>query len=272
MPMWFRRPLAAAALSLLAAPPLVHAQPAAQPLPPLTVCGQQTRPSAQPAAGSGPVVLIIAPCFEAQGNASVIEPQTYLYYIKLLTSRPSEGVWIPYDDTSEKTIIDDFHRLWNTNFLDNLWIETSDYQFANVTHEIKEVAGGPKLVHITFNMDEGPKVRIRSIDFVGNKAIGEGVLKRQLKENKERGPFQDFLHFPTWFLSLIGDKGTYQETKFDEDAEKVVAYYRDHGYLRANLGVPELKVLEDSADKKTRWIDLKIPVTEGPRYKVGTFD
>ena len=345
--MWFRRPLAAAALSLLAAPPLVHAQPAAQPLPPLTVCGQQTRPSAQPAAGSGPVVLIIAPCFEAQGNASVIEPQTYLYYIKLLTSRPSEGVWIPYDDTSEKTIIDDFHRLWNTNFLDNLWIETSDYtfpngaigkvvtynmeerqrvkivdyvgskkievskideklkeasaqirldsfidpglvrkvegivrdmlrekgfQFANVTHEIKEVAGGPKLVHITFNMDEGPKVRIRSIDFVGNKAIGEGVLKRQLKENKERGPFQDFLHFPTWFLSLIGDKGTYQETKFDEDAEKVVAYYRDHGYLRANLGVPELKVLEDSADKKTRWIDLKIPVTEGPRYKVGTFD
>src|SRR5439155_1475675 len=55
------------------------------------------------------------------------------------------------------------------------------FQFANVTHEIKEVAGGPKLVHITFNMDEGPKVRIR-------------------------------------------------------------------------------------------WIDLKIPVTEGPRYKVGTFD
>src|SRR5713226_9203358 len=347
MPMWFRRPLAVAALSLLAVPPPVRAQPAAQPLPPLTVCGQQTRPLAQPAAGSAPVVLIIAPCFEAQGNASVIEPQTYVYYIQLKASRPSEGVWVAYDATSEKTIIDDFHRLWNTNFLDNLWIETSDYtfpngaigkvvtynmeerqrvkivdyvgskkievskideklkdasaqirldsfidpglvrkvegivrdmlrekgfQFANVTHEIKEVPGGPKLVHITFNMDEGPKVRIRSIDFVGNKAIGEGVLKRQLKENKERGPFQDFLHFPTWFLSLIGDKGTYQETKFDEDAEKVVAYYRDHGYLRANVGVPELKVLEDSPDKKTRWIDLKIPITEGPRYKVGAFD
>src|SRR5712691_11490056 len=347
MPMWFRRPLAAAALSLWAVPPPVHAQPAAQPLPPLTVCGQQTRPLAQPAAGSGPVVLIIAPCFEAQGNASVIEPQTYVYYIQLKASRPSEGVWIPYDDTSEKTIIDDFHRLWNTKFLDNLFIESSDYkfpngtigkivtyhmeerqrvkivdyvgskkievskideklkeanaqirldsfidpglvrkvegivrdmlrekgfQFATVTHEIKDMPGGPKLVHITFNMDEGPKVSILSIDFVGNKAISDGALKRQLKENKERGPFQDFLHFPTWFLSLIGDKGTYQETKFDEDAEKVVADYRDHGYLRANVGVPELKVLEDSPDKKTRWIDLKIPITEGPRYKVGAFD
>jgi outer membrane protein insertion porin family len=121
-------------------------------------------------------------------------------------------------------------------------------------------------------MDEGPKVKIRKIELVGNKALGDGALKRQLKENKERGPFQDFIHFPTWFLSLIGEKGTYQETKFDEDAEKMVAYYRDHGYLRANVGVPELKVLEDSADKKTRWIELHIPITEGPRYKVGAFD
>ena len=28
----------------------------------------------------------------------------------------------------------------------------------------------------------------------------------------------------------------------------------------------------DSDDKKTRWIELRIPVTEGPRYSVGTFD
>src|SRR5712691_3777783 len=343
------RAAAVAALLSVGVPSAGFAQaPAASPLAPIPFCGQQAAaPRAQPPAGSPPIVLAFGPCFEGQGGTSVIEPQTYLYYIELKQSRPSEGVWVPYDEKSEQIIEADFHRLWNTNFLDNLFVESNDYkfpngtvgkvivynmeerqrvkivdyvgskkietskideklkdanavirldtfidpglvrkvsgivrdmlrekgfQFANVTHEIKEVPGGPKLVHITFNMDEGPKVRIRSIDFVGNKAIGEGVLKRQLKENKERGPFQDFLHFPTWFLSLIGDKGTYQETKFDEDAEKVVAYYRDHGYLRANLGVPELKVLEDSTDKKTRWIDLRIPVTEGPRYKVGTFD
>ena len=332
---------------MLAATPLAAQTPAPAELPPLTVCGQQTRPAAQPPTGSGPAVLIIAPCFEAQGNASVIEPQTYLYYIQLKASAPSRGTWVPYDDASEKVILEDFHRLWNTNFLDNLWIDAQDYkfpngaigkvvtynmeerqrvkivdyvgskkvetskideklkeanavlrldtfidpalvrkvegivrdmlrekgfQFANVTHEIREIEGGPKLVHITFNMDEGPKVKIRKLEFVGNKAMSDGALKRQLKENKERGAFQDFIHFPMWFLSLIGDKGTYQETKFDEDAEKVVAYYRDHGYLRANIGVPELNVIEDSDDKKTRWVELRIPVTEGPRYKVGSFD
>ena len=59
-------------------------------LPSVTVCGQQATPLAQPPAGSGPVVLFIAPCFEAQGNASVIESQTYLYYIQLKASIPSE--------------------------------------------------------------------------------------------------------------------------------------------------------------------------------------
>jgi len=146
------------------------------------------------------------------------------------------------------------------------------FQFATVTHDIKEIPGGPKLIHITFNMDEGPKVKIRKLEFTGNKAVSSATLKRQLKENSEHGPFTDFIHFPTWFLGLIGDKGTYQEQKFDEDAEKVVAYYRDHGYLRANVGVPELKELADSSDKKTRWVELKVPITEGARYKVGSFD
>jgi outer membrane protein insertion porin family len=339
---------AAVAALFFAATSLSAQTPAAESLPPIPFCGQQAAaPRAQPPAGSPPVVLAFGPCFEGQGGTSVIEPQTYLYYIQLKQSRPSEGVWVPYDDSSEKTIEEDFHRLWNTNFLDNLFVEANDYtfpngtvgkvitynmeerqrvkivdyigskkvevskideklkdanaqirldtfidpglirkvsgivrdmlrekgfQFAEVTPEIKEIPGGPKLVHVTFNMDEGPKVKIRKVDFVGNKAISDGTLKKQLKDNTERGSFTDFIHFPTWFMSMIGDHGTYQEQKFDEDAEKVVAFYRDHGYLRANIGVPELKIIDDEADKKTRWVELKIPVSEGPRYKVGTFD
>src|SRR5205823_9345087 len=123
-------------------------------------------------------------------------------------------------------------------------------QFAEVTHTIQEMPGGPKLVHLTFNMSEGPKVRIRRVDFAGNKAISDAKLKHQMKENKERGPIADLFHFPMAFAAMIAGRGTYSEPKFDEDAERVVAYYRDHGYLRANVGVPELKEIEDSKDKK----------------------
>src|SRR5580704_6249381 len=104
---------AAAAPAVAQAPP-----PAAPALPSVTVCGQQAAgPRAQPPDGSGPVVLFIAPCFEAQGNQSVIEYQTYLYYIQLKASVPSQAAWEPYDETSEKTILADFRRLWSTNFL-----------------------------------------------------------------------------------------------------------------------------------------------------------
>jgi outer membrane protein insertion porin family len=314
--------------------------------PPVTVCGQQAQPRAMPPANAGPVVLFIAPCFEAQGNASVIEPQTYIYYIQLKASRPSEGVWVPYDDKAEQTIEEDFRRLWNTNFLDNLWVDVSDYRFANgtlgkivtynmeerqrvkivdyvgskkietakideklkdanaqirldtfidpalvrkvqgivqdmlrekgfqfatVTPEIQPIPGGPKLVHLTFHMDEGPKVEIRTIDFIGNKAFDDGTLKAQLKDTKDNAGFTDFAHLWTWIKGSLGDR-SYKEVKFDEDAEKLVSFYREHGYIKANVGVPELTVLSDSDDQKTRYIELKIPVTEGERYRVGSFD
>ncbi len=51
----------------------------------------------------------------------------------------------------------------------------------------------------------------------------------------------------------------------------VVAHYRNKGYIEARVGAPELKTLEDSPDGKTRWIQVQIPVTEGPRYRVGEF-
>ena len=135
------------------------------------------------------------------------------------------------------------------------------FQFASVSHEIKEMPGGPKLVHLTFTMDEGPKVKIRSIEFVGNQAIGDGALKRHMKENKQQ-----------WFLSFMTGRGTYQEGKFDEDAERVTEFYRDNGYVKAVLGQPDLKFIEDSSDKKTRFVELRIPVTEGKRYRVGDFN
>src|SRR6478672_7106789 len=246
------RAASVAALLFVAAPLSAQDQPRSgapaasaegQPgLPPIPFCGQQAAaPRAQPPAGSPPVVLAFGPCFEGQGGTSVIEPQTYLYYIQLKQSRPSEGVWIPYDDATEKIIEEDFHRLWNTNFLDDLFVEATDYkfpngtigkivtynmeerqrvkivdyvgskkieatkideklkeansvirldtfidpglvkkgegivrdmlkekgfQFATVTHEIQEMPGGPKLVHLTFHMDEGPKVKIRTLTFV----------------------------------------------------------------------------------------------------------
>src|SRR4029453_2244434 len=104
-------------------------------------------------------------------------------------------------------------------------LKEKGYRDAEVTHEIKEIAGGPKLIHLTFHMDEGPSVKIRKIDFIGNKAVSAGRLKRAMKDNKQM-----------WWLSFLSGRGTYQETKFDDDAQKLVEYYQDRGYIKAVVG------------------------------------
>jgi outer membrane protein insertion porin family len=297
-------------------------------------------PPAQPAArmppaGSGPVIRNLQLRFHPV-DESLIDPQTYLYYIQTQPSRSSDGVWVPYDEAAEQKLRDDFRRLWGTNFLDNLWIEDLDepyengvigkrvvfnmeerprvkivdytgsskvertkvdekmkelgvavrldsfldegalrrvksiiqemmgekgYQFAEVTSKVEVLPSGPKLVKVVFDVQEGPKVRIREIDFVGNTALGDGTLRRKMKETKQRGAF-----------SWLTGGGTYKEAKFEEDADAVVAHYRNQGYIEARVGTPELKTLQDATDGKTRWIQVRIPVTEGARYRVGEFD
>ena len=53
------------------------------------------------------------------------------------------------------------------------------YMFAEVKPEMKEVAGGPKTVHVTFNISEGPKVKIRELEFIGNQKISDRALSRR---------------------------------------------------------------------------------------------
>jgi len=108
--------------------------------------------------------------FRAQGNQSVIEAQTYLYYIQQKFSTPSQNQWVFYDDAAEKTIQEDFHRLWNTNFLDNLFIDASDYKFPNGT--IGKI--------ITYNMEERQRVKI--VDYIGSKKIEVSKIDEKLKD------------------------------------------------------------------------------------------
>ncbi|MEX1127959.1 MAG: POTRA domain-containing protein [Vicinamibacterales bacterium] len=135
------------------------------------------------------------------------------------------------------------------------------YQFAEVKPSVKELPGGPKLVHLTFNINEGPKVKIRDVEFVGNRAMSDRKLERQMKENKSK----------SW-LSFITGGGTFKEDKFEEDAELIIGHYRDNGYVAARVGQPQLKILEDENDGKTRWVQLTVPVSEGNQYRIGKID
>jgi len=131
------------------------------------------------------------------------------------------------------------------------------FQDAKVEATLEPLPGGPKLVNLAFKITEGPKVKISNVDFVGNSVFSDGALKKRMKQNKGGG---------FW---IFHGSGVYQEDKFEEDAERMTQFYREHGYIESNIGEPRLKTIKDSKDGKTRFMTLEIPVTEGRRFKVG---
>jgi outer membrane protein insertion porin family len=135
------------------------------------------------------------------------------------------------------------------------------YTYARIDTALKPLPDGAKLVELTFNIDEGPKAQIREVVFDGNKAFSDGKLRGQLKENKPK----------TW-LSWITSAGTYQESKFADDAQAVEEYYGNKGFARARIGQPQLETIEDEKDGRTRWIRVRVPVDEGVKYTIGKFD
>ena len=138
---------------------------------PATVCELPIpQPAKAPPSGSGPVVYQILLCFERQGGSSVIEANTYLYYIQLRGSSSSQDRWIPYNDTTEQTMLADFKRLWATNFLEDLSVSVVDYPFAN------GVIG--KIV--VYNMEERQRVKI--VDYEGNVKVDANKIDEKLKE------------------------------------------------------------------------------------------
>ena len=130
---------------------------------------------------------------------------------------------------------------------------------AEVSSSIAPIGDSPKLVSLVFHVTSGPKLVIRDVAFVGNRAVPDGDLAKVLKNNRPQG-----------LLSLVTGRGAYDETTFADDAQRVEDYYRNQGYVAARVGQPEVRTLDDSADGKTRFVQLRIPIAEGRRYRVGT--
>ncbi len=141
------------------------------------------------------------------------------------------------------------------------------HQFATVKEEVKTIP--PAAVAITFNIKEGPTVKVGKIAFDGNTALPDRTLIAAMKNLKPIGvPHSIFLE------NLL--PRTYDASKLDEDAERVRYAYRDRGYFKALTGDPKTRVRDTSTLNPLtlrptigKKIDILIPIEEGERYKLG---
>lgn len=106
---------------------------------------------------------------------------------------------------------------------------------------------------VTFEINEGPKVTVKRLGFIGNAAFSDKEL-RGLMETTERG-----------FFSWLTGSGSFSEEVFSNDLARIMNHYFDNGYIRAEI--LEKTVLL-SRDK--RWFYVTVAISEGAQFKVGS--
>ena len=141
------------------------------------------------------------------------------------------------------------------------------HQFATIRTEVKKIP--PAAVAITFNIKEGPTVKVGKIEFQGNNSLSTRTLRGAMKNLRPVGIPHSIL-----FENLFSR--TFDASKLDEDTERVRQAYRDRGYFKALTSEPTTHVrnagglnpftLRPSTGKR---IDILMPVEEGERYKLG---
>lgn len=126
-----------------------------------------------------------------------------------------------------------------------------NYHNVRVAYEVKDLERNQ--ADIEFIIEEGRKVRIREIDFVGNQAYDDGDLK-DLMKTSEKG-----------FWSWLTAAGDLNRQDLEQDIARLTAFYHNHGYMEARVGEPEVRYEGD-------WIYITVKIDEGLRYRMGEVD
>src|SRR5215468_11077167 len=135
---------------------------------------------------------------------------------------------------------------------------------AEVTVEVEDISA--TTVGLTFDVDEGKRVRVKEIQFVGARdGFSQGRLRGAMKLVKEAGLFSNF-----------SSKDIYFKDKLMDDLERVRYFLGTKGYLQAKLGEPQVaEAGKVSAGlplplfrKSGPGLKISIPIEVGRRYKI----
>jgi outer membrane protein insertion porin family len=125
--------------------------------------------------------------------------------------------------------------------------EEEGYFEVQITPETEKFADGD--VKVVFNIDEGRRMNIEKIVIRGNQGLTDSEIKKAMQTQERQ----------YWVL-----RGTVQRQRLDEDVERIVGLYNDHGYVQARVESHDITV-----DREKARVTIEIVVVEGAQYRVG---
>ena len=142
-------------------------------------------------------------------------------------------------------------------------------QFATVEPEVRQIP--PSSLEITFKVNEGPKVKVGTIDIVGNQVFSDKEVIRAMKNLHPIGLPHSIL-FENVFAK------TFDSTKLEEDKDRIRNWYQEKGYFTTRVGESTVKIIDSvpsgyripliKTNKPGKFADLSIAVEESRKYKL----
>lgn len=165
------------------------------------------------------------------------------------------------------------------------------YQNVTVRIETKTDPNTENCQSLVFHINKGDKVKIEQISFSGN-TVDPVKLKKEMKDTKEKSrltlhPAKDSNAYTLeqyWkdygYLTFTKTKrflepyvkirpfagAKYNETKFKDDLDKVIAFYNSQGYRDAAIVDTTVRTIDVNGKKNLK---ISIKVNEGSKYYFG---
>lgn len=131
--------------------------------------------------------------------------------------------------------------------------EEEGYWLSNVVPVIKKISENE--ISLTYQIDEGNKVKIKNIAVEGNKNISSKAIKKVL-DTKE-----------WWIFSFFTSSGYYKKEQMESDVEKIKNLYFNNGFLKVVVAEPQITL-----DKAKKGMTITIRVSEGDQYRISSID
>jgi outer membrane protein insertion porin family len=125
--------------------------------------------------------------------------------------------------------------------------EDEGYFEVQISPEVEKFGDGD--VKVVFTVNEGRRITIDKIVFRGNRGLKDKEIKAVMATQERQ-----------YFIL----RGTVQRQKLEEDIERIVGVYQDHGYVQMRVERHDVAI-----DREKARVTITIDVVEGLQYRVG---
>lgn len=130
--------------------------------------------------------------------------------------------------------------------------ESEGYYHATIVPVLKRL--NDEETSLTYQINEGSKVKIKQILIKGNKAISSKKIKKAMKTEERK------------IYSFITSGGFYKKDEMRADIERIKDLYYDNGYIKITVAEPVIELVGKDG------MNIVITVSEGERFFVSSVE